>query len=39
MTIFTGSKHVLWYLKMVVLTFLKQCVFLDIYTDNMLLPW
>jgi hypothetical protein len=24
MTIFTGSKHVLWYLKMVVLTFLNN---------------
>jgi hypothetical protein len=39
MTIFTDSKHVLWYLKMVILTFFKQCVFLDIYTDNILLPW
>jgi hypothetical protein len=35
-TIFTGSKHVLC--KVVVLTFFKQCVFLDIYTDNILLP-
>jgi hypothetical protein len=32
MIIFTGSKHV------VVLTFLKQHVFLDLYTDNILLP-
>jgi hypothetical protein len=39
MTVFTGSKHVLWYLKMMVLTFFKQHIFLDIYTDNILLPW
>jgi hypothetical protein len=38
MTIFTGSTYVLWYLNMVVLNFFKW-VFLDIYTDNILLPW
>jgi hypothetical protein len=38
-TIFTGSKHVLSYIEKVILTFLKQCIFLDIYTDNMLLLW